>query len=139
MTPVLRWGFYFSIFKPLTEDHHDFIFTCARKSISGSGAVKEALKGFCKNAGVPYGRKTLNGIITHDFRRTIKTNMQAAGVSKVSRDLIIGHSMQGMDTHYIVPSEAMLTQAMDKYTRWLDDQIAGSVASVDQDVDQAGI
>ena len=93
MTPVLRWGFYFSIFKPLTEDHHDFIFTCARKSISDPGAVKEALKGFCKNAGVPYGRKTLNGIITHDFRRTIKTNMQAAGVSKVSRDLILVHSM----------------------------------------------
>ena len=45
--------------------------------------------------------------------------MPAAGVG---RDLIIGHSMQGMDAHYIVPSEAMLTQAMDKYTRWLDDQ-----------------
>jgi len=28
---------------------------------------------------------------------------------------------------------------MDKYTRWLDDQIAGTVASVDQNVDQAGI
>jgi hypothetical protein len=41
-----------------------------------------------------------------------------------------------MDTHYIVPSEAMLTQAMDKYTRWFDDQIAKSGASVDQNVDQ---
>jgi hypothetical protein len=26
---------------------------------------------------------------------------------------------------------------MDKYTRWLDDQIAKSVASIDQNVDQA--
>jgi hypothetical protein len=30
----------------------------------------------------------------------------------------------------------MLTQAMDKYTRWFDDQIAKSGASVDQNVDQ---
>lgn len=58
--------------------------------------------------------------------------MQAAGVSKVCRDLILGHSLQGMDPHYIVPSEETLKQGMDKYTRWLDDQIAETVASVDQ-------
>ena len=122
-----------------TEDHHDFIFTFGRKPISGPGGVKGALRGACKNAGVPYGRKAPSGIIMHDFRRTVKTNMQAAGVSKVCRDLILGHSLQGMDTHYIVPSEETLTQAIDKYTRWLDDQIAKTVASVDQNVDQAGI
>ena len=83
-----------------------------------------------------YGRETPKGIIMHDFGRTAKTNIQAAGVSGVCRDLILGHSLQGMDTHYIVPSEETLTQAMDKYTRWLDDQIAKSVASVDQNVDQ---
>jgi hypothetical protein len=90
----------------------------------------------CKNAGLPYGRKTPNGIIMHDFRRTVKTNMQVAGVSKICRDLILGHCMQGMDTHCIVPSEEALTQAMDKYTRCLDDQSAKSVASVDKNVDQ---
>jgi hypothetical protein len=136
MTSGLRWSFYISIFMPLTEDHHDFIFTFGRKPISGPGGVKGALKSVCKNAGVPYGRKTPNGIIMHDFRRTVKTNMPAAGVSKVCRDLILGHCMQGMDTHYIVPSEEVLMQAMDKYTRWLDDQSAKSVASVDQNVDQ---
>jgi integrase len=123
----------------VTEDHHDFIFTFGGKPISGPGGVKGALKGACKNAGVPYGRKTRNGIIMHDFRRTVKTNMQTAGVSKVCRDLILGHSLQGMDPHYIVPSEETLKQGMDKYTRWLDDQIAETVASVDQNVDQAGI
>jgi hypothetical protein len=89
MTSGLRWSFYFSIFMPLTEDHHDFIFTFGRKPISGPGGVKGALKGVSKNAGVPYGRKTPNGIIMHDFRRTVKTNMQASGVSKVCRDLIL--------------------------------------------------
>jgi len=39
----------------------------------------------------------------------------------------------------IVPSKETLQQAMDIYTRWLDDQIAKTVASVDQSVDQAGI
>jgi integrase len=123
----------------VTEDHHDFIFTFGGKPIRGLGGVKGALKNACKNAGVPYGRKIPEGIIMHDFRRTVKTNMQAAGVSRVCRDLILGHSLQGMDPHYIVPSEETLRQAMDKYTRWLDDQIAKALASVDQNVDQAGI
>lgn len=64
---------------------------------------------------------------------------QAADVSKVCRDLILGHSLQGMDPHYIVPGEETLSQAMGKYTRWLDGQIAESVASDDQTFDQAGI
>jgi integrase len=123
----------------VTKDHHDFIFTFGGKPIKGLGGVKGALKNACKNAGVPYGRKLPEGIIMHDFRRTVKTNMQAAGVSRVCRDLILGHSLQGMDPHYIVPSEETLRQAMDKYTRWLDDQIAKALASVDQNVDQAGI
>ena len=44
-----------------------------------------------------------------------------------------------MDPQYIVPGQQTLRQAMDKYTRWLDDQIAKSVASNDQTVEQAGI
>jgi hypothetical protein len=34
-----------------------------------------------KNAGVPYGRKAPNSIIMYDFRRTVKTNMQKAGLA----------------------------------------------------------
>jgi hypothetical protein len=36
-------------------------------------------------------------------------------------------------------SQETLQQAMDTYTRWLDDQIAKTVAGVDQSVDQASI
>ena len=39
----------------------------------------------------------------HDFRRTVKTNMLEAGVDKTYRELILGHSMEGMDRHYIKP------------------------------------
>lgn len=82
------------------------------------------MKNTCKKAGIPYGTKTQNGIIFHDFRRTVKTNILNAGVDKVHRDLILGHSLKGMDVHYMAPGDDSLKQAMDKYTRWLDEQIA---------------
>jgi integrase len=123
----------------VTSDHHDFVFSFGGKPLIGPGGVKGSLKRTCKDARVPYGRKTPNGIIMHDFRRTVKTNMQAAGVSKVARDLILGHSLQGMDVHYIVPNDDTLKMAMEKYTAWLDDQIDACLQNVDHPVDQAGI
>ena len=59
----------------------------------------------------------------HDIRRTVKTNMLSAGVEKVYRDKIVGHTLQGMDLNYLVPSEDDLRMAMQKYTDWLDDQL----------------
>ena len=61
--------------------------------------------------------------------------MLEAGVDRVYRDKILGHSLQGMDVHYLATSEDTLKQAMDKYTRWIDDQIS----NVDQSVDQVDI
>jgi hypothetical protein len=49
----------------------------------------------------------------------------AAGVDRVYRDKIVGHSMPGMDLHYMAPSEDDLHRAMDKFTAWLDDKMAG--------------
>ena len=69
----------------------------------------------------------------HDYRRTVKTNMLNAGVDRVYRDIILGHSLQGMDIHYIAPSDDDLKKAMVKYTNWLDSRIE----NVDQSVDQA--
>jgi integrase len=112
--------------------HHDYVFTFGREPISGPGACKGALKGSCNRAGLPYGRKAKNGLTMHDFRRTVKTNMLEAGVDKTYRDLILGHSLEGMDRHYIKPSEETLRQAMARYTAWLDEQLG----SVDQTVDQ---
>ncbi len=61
--------------------------------------------------------------------------MASAGVDPAHRDTIMGHSLQGMDAHYIAPNEDTLILAMEKYTAWLDDQIAHALASVDQNVD----
>jgi len=105
--------------------HHDFVFSYRGNSFS-EGGIKRSFKTTCKNSGVPYGRKTRDGITFHDFRRTFKTSMLIAGVDKVYRDAIVGHSLKGMDVHYLVLSDELLKNAMDIYTRWLDEKIAGA-------------
>jgi integrase len=94
----------------------------------------EAFATICKRAGLPHGQKG-DGITFHDIRRTVKTNMLKAGVIKEYRDMILGHSLQGMDVHYIVEDESILREAMKKYTDWLDNQLT----SLDQTLDQADL
>ena len=101
---------------------HDFVFTYRGNSFS-EGGIKGSFKTACKNACIPYGRKTPDGLTFHDIRRTVKTHMLYAGVDKVHRDLIVGHSLKGMDVHYLVPSDESLMKAMIIYTQWLDEQI----------------
>jgi hypothetical protein len=88
----------------------------------------------CKKADIPQGQDHPEGIIFHDIRRTVKTNMVNAGVDQVHRDMILGHSLHGMDVHYMAPSIDDLHRAMARYTEWLDGQLI--LASVDQNVDQ---
>jgi len=102
---------------------HDFVITYQGKALNGKNSLKKQFPETCEKAKIPYGRKTQNGITFHDIRRTFKTNMAAAGVDKVYRDSILGHSLKGMDVHYIVPTDETLTKAMNQYTNWLDSQI----------------
>jgi integrase len=103
---------------PLRDDL--FVFTYKGQPI---GDIRTALMTACKKAGIALGRKEENGITFHDIRRTVKTNMVSAGIFKEYRDTILGHSLQGMDLHYIVPSEDDLYQAMEKYTEWIDGEL----------------
>jgi len=102
--------------------HHDYVFTYHGNAFS-EGGIRRSFRTACINAGVPFGRKTQNGITFHDIRRTVKTHLLYAGVDKVRRDAIVGHSLKGMDVHYIVLSDESLRESMDRYTRWLDEQI----------------
>ena len=43
--------------------------------------------------------------------------MASAGVDPVHQDTIIGHSVQGMGAHYIVPDDETLKNAMGKFTK----------------------
>ncbi|MDD2901562.1 MAG: tyrosine-type recombinase/integrase [Syntrophales bacterium] len=110
--------------------HHDFVFTYQNEPIKSPGGLHNSFLTACKKAGVPHGQEHPEGIIFHDIRRTVKTNMLSAGVDKVYRDTILGHSLQGMDAHYISPSEDDLHQAMARYTEWLDGQIKESVSQL---------
>jgi integrase len=108
--------------------HHDFVLTYKNEPIVTAGGIKKSFISACGRAGIPYGQDEPNGVTFHDIRRTVKTNMLSAGIDKVYRDTILGHSLHGMDVHYMAPSEDDLHQAMTKFTEWLDSQILQSVA-----------
>ncbi len=103
--------------------HHDFVLTYKNDPIVTAGGIKNSFISACGKAGIPYGQHEPSGITFHDLRRTVKTNMLNAGVDKVHRDIILGHSLHGMDVHYMSPSEEDLHRAMSKYTAWLDAQM----------------
>ena len=114
---------------------HDFVLTYRGKPIVNEGGVKDSFKMACNRAGIIQGRDVASGLIFHDLRRTVKTNMVNAGVDQVHRDVILGHSLHGMDVRYMAPSGEDLHDAMARYTKWLDGQL--DLQSVDHSVDQA--
>ena len=104
--------------------HHDFVFTYRHEPIGNLGGIKKSFITACEKAWIIQGRGEPEGVIFHDIRRTVKTNMLRAGVDKVYRDTILGHSLQGIDIHYMAPSEDDLHRAMGIYIAWLDGQFA---------------
>ncbi len=114
--------------------HHDFVLTYRHKPIVTAGGIKNSFITACGRAEIPYGHHETNGITFHDIRRTVKTNMLSAGMDKVYRDTILGHSLQGMDVHYISPSEEDLHRAMAKYTEWLDGSISRCYQNVNNSI-----
>jgi len=103
--------------------NHNFVFTHRGRPFTHHNGFVNQMKKTCEDSGVPYGRVEENGITMHDLRGTVKTNMLYAGVDKVYRDLILGHSLQGMDVHYLAPSEDTLKDAMEKFGDWLDEKL----------------
>jgi integrase len=112
---------------------HDYVISYNGRPVKDYSRLRRQFENTCKKACIPYGTKIGQGIIFHDIRRSVKTNMVNAGIDKIHRDTIIGHSLKGMDAHYIVPTDESLTEAMGKYTKWLDDQL--NFANVDYSVD----
>ncbi len=112
--------------------HHDAVLTYQNEPIGTLGGVKKSFITACEKAGILQGQDEPEGIIFHDIWRTVKTNMLNAGVDKVHRDLVLGHSLQGMDIHYTAPSDDDLHRAMARFTEWLNGQLLS--ASVDQPI-----
>jgi len=120
---------------PQTLTPNDYVINYMGKPMSGKSCLKKQFSETCQKAGIAYGRKATNGVVFHDLRRTFKTNLLLAGVDRPHRDSILGHSLKGMDVHYIVLSDESLTKAMDRFTDWLEGQL--KLQNVDQNVDQS--
>lgn len=105
---------------------------CSPTKGSPIGKLRRSFKRACKNAGIVYGRKAENGLTFHDVRTTFDTNMDRAGVSASCRRAILGHSFEGMDRHYLRLNDEDLEQAMEKYTSWIDAQLASVTQTVTQ-------
>ena len=114
--------------------NHDFVFTYRGCPITHKNGLRKSFISACKKAKLTCGRDKENGFIFHDIRRTVKTNMLNAGVDKVHRDIILGHSLKGMDVHYMAPTEDALKGAMQKYTKWIDKNIADQKAQTLVDI-----
>ncbi len=66
--------------------------------------------------------------------------MVKAGIIDVYRDVTLGHTLIGMDRHYIQLKDANIIELMEKYSRWLIKEINKAEykrKSVDQNVDQS--
>jgi integrase len=107
--------------------HHDYVFTYRNEPVSKLSHFIAC----CKKAGIPYGYKTEGGLVFRDIRRTVKSTMVEAGVDVIYRDILLGHSKQGMDVYYVQVEDETLTKAMQKYTAWLDNELKCVDLSVD--------
>jgi len=77
------------------QPQQKYVFTFNGQPITSRNGLKRSWATACKDAEIPCGRNVPNGITFHDIRRTVKTNMVAAGVSGIYRDVILGHSLTG--------------------------------------------
>lgn len=81
--------------------------------------IREGLRRACKDAGVPFGRKTPGGFVFHDLRHTFVTNMRRAGVHDTVIMQITGHSDLAMFKRYNLVDDQEAAQAGAKLTDYL--------------------
>lgn len=66
--------------------------------------------------------RSTDHVISHlliDLRLCVKTHMLNSIVNNALRSMILGHSQQKMDVHYLLLTEENLLKPMDRYTEWL--------------------
>ena len=94
----------------------------------------------CDNMGLNDGiavNDRINMLTPYCLRHSFATNMLKSGDYKEYRDLILGHSLRGMDVYYIAPDEKTLVEAMAKYTKWVDQKLETASVNVTHSVTQS--
>ena len=77
--------------------HDNHVFLYKGKPIEN---IRTALTRACRDAGIPYGRRTKNGFVFHDTRHCFNTNMRRSGVPESVIMKITGHSTREMFLRY---------------------------------------
>lgn len=93
-----------------------FVFTYEGKPL---GEVKKSFISACKAAGLPYGRKTRNGLTLHDMRHSFTTYLRKAGIAIPVRMKLTGHETGEMDRRYDKVDLGDLQKAMDSLEAYL--------------------
>ena len=75
----------------------DFVFCASGNSITDYYSI---MSESAKACGIPYGRNTLGGFVTHDARHTAVTRMLQAGTDLATVGAITGHSDSQLILHY---------------------------------------
>lgn len=83
------------------------------------------IKRCCAKLGIPYGRNTPNGWVTHDLRHSVVTRLLQAGVDLSTIGSITGHGDRTLILHYGHASSASKKQAAEV----LEDFVTGSLPS----------
>jgi len=96
-------------------------------------ALGKYLRHLLKNQSEDVNRKLFKACV----QRSGNENLDEAGVDKVRWDAIVGHSLKGMDVHYIVLSDESLQEAMDRYTQWLDERIDEANRSLEKEKNES--
>jgi integrase len=72
----------------------------------------DIMRAACEAVGVPYGKKTAGGFVTHDMRHTAATLMLRAGVDIATVGEILGHTDRTMTMNYAHSSAETKRTAM---------------------------
>jgi len=91
------------------DDNHVFLYQ--GKPVAD---IRTGLQTACKDAGIIYGRKIINGFIFHDLRHTFNTNMRKAGIAESVIMEITGHSTREMFDRYNTVDEDDKKLAIDR-------------------------
>lgn len=105
--------------------HDNHVFLYRGKPIKD---IMTALRRACRDAGIPYGRKSKEGFVFHDTRHCFNTNMRKSGVPESVIMKITGHSTTEMFLRYDTVDETDTRNAVDR--------MQGFLKNVDQTVDQ---
>jgi len=104
--------------------HHDFVFTYKGHPITQN--FRKSLRTACKAAGIPSSQDEPEWVRISRHSKHGQNQYAMAGLDKAMRDVILGHSLRGMDAYYLKPTDDDLVEAMARYTAWLDQQIAST-------------